>query len=296
MISVVVELQHEALNGSIPISDLLRKALVVARKLSLAEFQSWIELELNGYGAETKIPEYRKVHGQVQGWNPYHGWVPVIFKDAEQGEALSKRHCSQSVAELEELQRGTKASGFFHMPYPLSLQQQLSKGFGFRTEVTLFIPQTSLVRILDAVRSIVLNWALKLEEDGIFGEGMLFSVDEKEAASKAPQNITNFYGPVENPQIQQGGNKPLQVSIALDMKAVQNFLEYVRANTGNLEIAADQMQEVEAELKTVEAQMESPKPKTSIIRDSLRSLKAILENGGGAAVGQALVELGKLVF
>lgn len=48
MASVVIELQREALDRSIPASDLLRKALVVARKLSLPEFQSWIDRELNG--------------------------------------------------------------------------------------------------------------------------------------------------------------------------------------------------------------------------------------------------------
>lgn len=51
MVPAVVELQREMLNGTIRVSDLLRKALVVARKLSLAEFQGWIQLEVNvGHG------------------------------------------------------------------------------------------------------------------------------------------------------------------------------------------------------------------------------------------------------
>jgi hypothetical protein len=47
MSSVIVELQREALDRNVHVSDLLRKALVVARNLALTEFQSWIELELN---------------------------------------------------------------------------------------------------------------------------------------------------------------------------------------------------------------------------------------------------------
>jgi hypothetical protein len=47
MSSVIVELQREALDRNVHVSDLLRKALVVARNLALTEFQRWIELELN---------------------------------------------------------------------------------------------------------------------------------------------------------------------------------------------------------------------------------------------------------
>jgi hypothetical protein len=47
MSSVIVELQCEALDRNVHVSDLLRKALVVARNLALTEFQRWIELELN---------------------------------------------------------------------------------------------------------------------------------------------------------------------------------------------------------------------------------------------------------
>jgi hypothetical protein len=49
MASLVLELQREALNSTIPVTDLLRKALVVATELSIKEFQAWIEYELNGY-------------------------------------------------------------------------------------------------------------------------------------------------------------------------------------------------------------------------------------------------------
>jgi len=48
--SLVLELQKEALDQRVSVSHLLRKALVVVRKLKLSEFQNWIEIELNGYG------------------------------------------------------------------------------------------------------------------------------------------------------------------------------------------------------------------------------------------------------
>ena len=48
MDSLVLELQRECLAPGVSVTDLLRKALVVARKLGVKDLQSWIENELNG--------------------------------------------------------------------------------------------------------------------------------------------------------------------------------------------------------------------------------------------------------
>jgi len=98
MASVVLDLQNEALDKTLGVSDLLRKSLVVARKLGLSDFQSWIERELNGYGEDDETPEYREVCGQIRGWDPYRGWIPLIFEDPEMAEKLSRRKTSQSIA------------------------------------------------------------------------------------------------------------------------------------------------------------------------------------------------------
>jgi len=295
--SVVLELQREALDRQVRVSDLLRKALVVARKLGLREFQAWTEKELSGYGRGDDVPEYRVVSGQVRAWDPYRGWVPVIFQDAKHAEMLSRRRCGQSVAELEHLVEGEKDSSLLHMPFPHELQRQLSRSFGFQTEVTLFTQYAEIVRIIDAVRTIILNWALKLEEDGIVGEGLSFTHQEKEAAERSPQNITNFYGPVQSPQIQLGSPRAIQVSttFTVDSAAIRSVLDMARRTLGSLDLRDDQRREVEAEIRTVESQLESPKPKTSIIREGLESLRRILEGAGGGATGQLLIKLGEIL-
>lgn len=47
--SVVLELQRDALDRSVPITDLLRKAYVIAKKLHITDFEVWAGQELNGY-------------------------------------------------------------------------------------------------------------------------------------------------------------------------------------------------------------------------------------------------------
>lgn len=61
MSSLVIELQVEATNSSVSILELLRKALVVAKKLEVKDFEDWIELERNGYTDNQSIPQYRYI-------------------------------------------------------------------------------------------------------------------------------------------------------------------------------------------------------------------------------------------
>ena len=72
MASLVLELQRDALDFGVPVSSLLRKAVVVARKLGLRDPERWTQLELKGYGMDDEIPDYRRIRGQVKAFIPYH--------------------------------------------------------------------------------------------------------------------------------------------------------------------------------------------------------------------------------
>ncbi|WP_048190131.1 hypothetical protein [Methanobacterium sp. SMA-27] len=70
MSSIILELQKEAIDSDIDISNLLRKAYLVAKKLKIKDFEEWVKLELNGYGTIDNKPEYRKVNGSLKFFNP----------------------------------------------------------------------------------------------------------------------------------------------------------------------------------------------------------------------------------
>ena len=40
-----------------------------------------------------------------------------------------------------------------------------------------------------------MEWTLKLEEEGIVGENMMFTDKEKDCATNIPQTVNNYYGP-----------------------------------------------------------------------------------------------------
>ena len=123
--SIVIELQQDALDRNVSISDLLRKTLVVAKKLHLSELEIWVNNELNAYEKAKDIPDYRQIRGEVKAWNPYHGWQPVVFEEHKKEEALSKRLCNQTIAEIESLLEGKTDNSSLQMPFSSKLEKQL---------------------------------------------------------------------------------------------------------------------------------------------------------------------------
>jgi len=296
MTSIIFELQRDALDKSIEITDLLRKSYVVARKLKLNEFKLWVENELNGY--KTEVPDYRITSGKVKAWNPYNGWIPITFEDPEEGEIYSKRACGQTIAELEHLVSQGDKNSQLHMPFPQNVQRRLCKGVGFETEVSLIVGQSALIKVLDAVRNIILNWALKLEEDGIVGDGLSFSESEKNNAENIPQNINNFYGAVHSPQIQQGNQVAIQFSSLTkeNIDDISSFIVKLKNELASIDLDAVAQGELDSEIATVEAQINSPKPKPKIVKESMRSIRTVLEGASGSVAGQLLLEIGKTIF
>jgi len=179
--SIVLELQRDALNPSIPVLSLLRKAYVVARKLDIEQFQEWTELELNGYNGHP-MPEYRSIRGQLRAWNPYHGWHQIVTHDPrllEIYEAVCKCSISQSISELSALT--DDAGNELQIQLPPTIESFLASSVS--TTVKVGISSASIKSIVESVRDVILQWALKLEEDGITGEGMIFSQEEKQIAA-----------------------------------------------------------------------------------------------------------------
>ena len=60
-------------------------------------------------------------------------------------------------------------------------------------------------------------------------------------------------------------------------QTVKQVTDSLKGQTGNLGLDFDGLSEMMADLKTIDAQLGSSRPKTAIIRECLRSIKALLE-------------------
>jgi len=192
--SLVLELQQDALDISGSVLALLRKALVVSAKLNIHEFQKWIELELKGYSELSDMPPYRLVEGRIEGFNPYHGWQPVIFpntNDPKLAKAISIMPLVNPISEIEEILRTADESvNHLRLRLDMELERILLQALGRCPELSLAVPKATVYGIVEETRNIILEWSLKLEKDGILGEGISFSQEEKKIAAR--QDYSSF--------------------------------------------------------------------------------------------------------
>ncbi|HCV02137.1 MAG TPA: hypothetical protein DG048_05780 [Pseudoalteromonas sp.] len=193
MSSLILELQADAMNDSVSIQSLLRKAFTIAIKLSIEDSRQWIEAEMNGYNSGSEVPMYRRIKGALKAINPVRGSIPVQVDDNEMEDTLSVFFFRQSIAEIEGI-IGKHDKGFF-IPFTGSQLKSLQDLFGVEYPFHLSFSATSLVRVVDNVRNTILQWALKLEQEGVTGEGLSFSNEEvKKAHMSKNINIQNFQG------------------------------------------------------------------------------------------------------
>ena len=291
--SLVIDLQRDALDPKVRVSDLLRRALVVASKLNLAEFEAWVTHELHGYPVGTECPEYRVFEGQPRVWNPYHGWQPVVFASTKQQTSICRMPTRQAVAEIEALvTQAAQSGGGLTSNFSPEVARQLMEASGAPSTPVLHIDASTLVGVLDAVRSALLKWSLKLQEDGILGDEIGFADEEKAIAAATPHTVNNFFGPISGSQMQIASPGSAQTyHEGLDLEALRGFLSELEHLRGELPLETGASQELEADLRTLHSQLASPRPKPSILREALHSVRSILESGAGGALGNAATTL-----
>ncbi|HEY4522206.1 MAG TPA: hypothetical protein VJH91_01040 [Candidatus Paceibacterota bacterium] len=185
------EIQHfikSAQDAKIPVTSLLRQAKVLATKLAQTDQLLWIGKELGGYREDEQLPEYRIAQGILRGWNPFRGWIPLMFKNHKVEKTLSSRGTKQSIPEIEDLLESK--SDEFEMPYPMSAANKILADNETKTKVSLFIPRSSLIGLTNYVRNALLEWAVNLDQKGVKGEELNFTENEIERASQVPSTIS----------------------------------------------------------------------------------------------------------
>lgn len=287
MDSIVLELQQEVLKPDCDILNALRKAHVIASKLKLQEFDAWIMHELNGYPeAEIEnVPEYRKVRGKLKAWNPYHGWVPVVFPNSEVETQLCFRFLGNSISEILSLYKNSDS--YITLSYPGDVERIIDEGtsFPFSTNYLLFVSVHVLKSIIDKVANCLLEWTLRLENEGILGQGMCFSQEEAGMAKKLPQTINNYYGNVINGDVKQS-----QVvsgdhnTVSFNYEQVNDMLQKVKEVIKDELSSPEDRESVEELIAEVETKI-SAQAKPNMIKAALAALREFLICSGANVAG-----------
>lgn len=291
MSSLILDLQKKSTDSSVPITDLLRLALIASKKLKIKEFEKWVENELNGYHSIDDLPSYRRVFGQPKARNPYNGWIPIMFKDQGTMDMISNMPLSQPIAAIEESAKTKEFS--LYLSYSNSAQQALMEILQTDMQPALVIATSAIRSIMDAVRNKVLNWALDLEKEGILGEGMTFTDKEREKADNIhpTYNITNNIENMTNSPLQQNtshSNQTINIQ-ELNMDLVKSFIELIISNQADLKLDAKINEELRSDIETIRLQLSANKPKKTIIGECLNSIRAILQGASGSVAANLLL-------
>ncbi|BBU69320.1 hypothetical protein [Fluviibacter phosphoraccumulans] len=224
---IVLQLQELASDSDHDIADLLRKALVVATKLQLADFKKWVLSELNGYDDQNTIPEYRQIKGDLRVENPFHGLIPFIINQPEIREIVTKILVHESVSSIQKLTDADENGSicFFFSPEKEAALMQMQGGLSPLRPVRV-VGSNQLISILNAVRTRMLEWALSLEAEGIIGDELTFSAQERNLAmtSKTIQieNFQGVLGDVHGGSLSQVNNITVNPG---DLSSLVNYLE-----------------------------------------------------------------------
>ena len=288
MSSLVLDLQQEILKPDCDILNALRKAHIIAIKLKLSEFDTWIQSELNGYETnQDLIPDYRKISGQLKAWSPYHGWIPVIMQDSRLEEALCRRKMEDSIGDIIELYSKSKGNIILTFSADVAAKLDSWSNAPFNTNYSLHVSNHQLKSIVDKVINCLMEWTLKLEENGIVGENMRFNETESASAKDIPQQI-NYYGPVINgnissSQIVSGNNS----TVTYNAQAISDAINEIRDSLEKEQITGEDMENALELLSDISEKIEQNK-KPSIIKSALVGLKDFIL-ATGANVTAALI-------
>lgn len=123
--------------------------------------------------------------------NPIRGPIPAQVEDNDLEDTISVFHFCQSMAEIEGIIN--KHGKGFLIPFTGSQLSLLQDFFKSQYQFRLSFSATSLIPIVDHVRNTILQWALRLEKEGVTGNGLSFSSDEvKKAHMSTHINIKNL--------------------------------------------------------------------------------------------------------
>lgn len=169
---IIDELINELTNKNNHLTDILIKTKVLAFKLKNKELIEWIDSELNGY-PKNEVPDYRIISCQIIGTisNGYQRMsnypIPLLGLDKKHVDILKTFKLVQSISTLDEFVHNEKG-GKMAENIPAELYGYLSKDFdnGFVVEYARReIDKVQIIQILTAVRTKLLDFLLKLNEE-----------------------------------------------------------------------------------------------------------------------------------
>jgi hypothetical protein len=176
MAAPIRDLKKDVLEQSVPISVLLRRAILIARARSDKESEEWMTAELNGYEERPDdVPKYRILYGQPMIHNSYVGWEVLHYQIADEDivEYLTSMPIMAPIAQVETYATSSETT---MLQYAERFEQYIRAHLNKIGKPAISLTRTQFQKILEVVRNRLFDWVAGLP-------------DENESVSSETRNV-----------------------------------------------------------------------------------------------------------
>lgn len=243
--SIVLELQKELLDNTAPLSQLIIKAWVVAKKLKLEDDAEQFRKEFDGYSDYENVPDYRQAKGKLQRCS-FSTWKDVDkdghsvsdnFKSSNDTPAVNipftiRKSIRNLEKELQSTYDITEMIKFYDVPYKITKDRSFYDKE--REQYRCVYNPAIHSDILHEIKIKLIEWTMSLSENGILGNDMSFEEDEKEMAKQiihAGGNVVLQNYPNNSPQTVSFNTNQLEIFDRLlkAVEAIENNEEMIKS-------------------------------------------------------------------
>jgi hypothetical protein len=299
------------------LKDTLLKVQVLAFKLENKQLKEWVECEMNGYKG-IELPDYRIIPSAVYGnlmqnrgfgqmLTRNNNALPIEFLDKDTREMLQKLEMNLSVSELEKMASDDKEYSV-NIPHIIQLEITRKLANGWQVDAAWqVLSKNSIEGILSSIKSNLIKFLLELNQE-IGNDGNYSIMENKKDVDKlfdqtigkisgktvninfgdnTQQNVST--GDSANINYSQGdGNHQIIESSMID--EIKEVIESIQTHIDNINLKANDKNDVLDEIKRLESQISRSEPKTKIVNSALSTIQGILLGVTGNALTPVILE------
>lgn len=278
------------------LTNILLKAKIFATKKGDSELLKWIENELNGY--DEQLPTYRildagvkvDIHSGFQMITDFDYPIEMI-QDEKIRERLLHLPIHKSASEIEEVCKSSDSSNI-HMEVPVPIWHNYMRHCinGNIQRAYQYASIASLKKILVSIKSLLIDYFLRIDKDETFDFATLMKKTENEIFmdNRVTYNaaiINTGSGNIHASNVSNviGNNNTITIEAKNELQRIADEIETLLQPDMN-----DECKELITDIKTELAE-ESPKP--TFIKRCLQALKGIATDVTSAVVAGQVTEL-----
>lgn len=178
---LLTDMKLRLLDDSVPVSSILRMALVLSYETEDLKMREWVNAELDGYKEGVDVPDYR--HGHCQSFGNFVGPgyaymnsmpLPSCFIPKEYHNITNELSFRENFRTLEEtLLTALKDGGAAKCNWPANLIALLSDKFyqWFRlVDAWVLVQPSDILEVVETVRNRLLRYVLEIDPSYVSSE------------------------------------------------------------------------------------------------------------------------------